>query len=65
MDPRSGYPAEGVLAVSVLSPKTLDSEVWAKPYYILGRPWTEIHKSKDFRVLMCENKVGVECAWVK
>lgn len=65
MDPRSGYPAEGVLAVSVLSPKTLDSEIWAKPYYILGRPWTEIHKSKDFRVLMCENKVGVECAWVK
>jgi thiamine biosynthesis lipoprotein len=65
MDPRSGYPAQGVVAVSVLAPKTLDSEVWAKPYYILGRAWTEIHKPKDFRVLMCENRVGVACEWVK
>ncbi len=65
MDPRSGYPAQGVLAVSVVAPATLDSEVWAKPYYILGRHWTEIHKPRDFRVLMCENRVGAECEWVK
>ena len=65
MDPRNGFPADSVLAVSVIAPRTLDSEVWAKPYYILGRPWTEIHKAKEFRVLMCENKVGDECVWVK
>jgi thiamine biosynthesis lipoprotein len=65
MDPRSGYPAQAAVAVSVIAPKTLDSEVWAKPYYILGRQWTAIHKPAEFRVLMCDNKVGAECAWVR
>jgi FAD:protein FMN transferase len=65
MDPRSGYPSQGMLAVSVISPRTLDSEIWAKPYYILGRAWTERHKPKDFRVLMCENRSGVLCAWLR
>jgi thiamine biosynthesis lipoprotein len=64
MDPRTGYPAEGMLSVSVIAPRTLDSEIWAKPYYILGRQWTIRHKPKDFRVLMCEDKTGAACAWL-
>ena len=58
MDPRTGFPAEGMLSVSVMSPKTLDSEVWAKPYYILGRDWTRSQKPSDFEVLLCEDKPG-------
>ena len=65
MDPRTGFPAEGMLSVSVMSPKTLDSEVWAKPYYILGRDWTRSHKPRDFEVLLCEDKAGATCAWVR
>lgn len=65
MNPQTGYPAEGTLSVSIVSPKTLDSEVWAKPYYILGRTWTEAHKPKDFRVLYCEDKPGVACTWLQ
>jgi thiamine biosynthesis lipoprotein len=64
MDPRTGYPAEGMLSVSVVAPQTLDSEVWAKPYYILGRKWTIQHKPKEFRVLMCEDKAGATCEWL-
>lgn len=64
MDPRTGYPAEGMLSVSVVAPKTLDSEVWAKPYYILGRSWTQAHKPATFRVLLCEDKPGAACAWL-
>jgi len=64
MDPRTGYPATGMLSVSVVSPITLDSEIWAKPYYILGRAWTERHKHKTFRVLMCEDKPESGCAWI-
>ncbi|MGI9073080.1 MAG: FAD:protein FMN transferase [Bryobacteraceae bacterium] len=64
MDPRTGYPSEGTLSVSVISPRTLDSEVWAKPYYILGAAWTERHKPRDFRVLMCEDKPGASCTWL-
>ena len=64
MDPRSGYPAEGTLAVSIVCPKTLDSEVWAKPFYILGRAWTKAHKPNNFRVLFCEDKAGAACVWL-
>jgi len=65
MDPRTGYPAQGVLSVSVISPKTLDSEVWAKPFYILGRDWAVRNKPKGFRVFLCEDKAGMACAWLQ
>lgn len=64
MDPRTGFPAEGMLAVSIVSPATVDSEIWAKPYYILGRKWTAQHKPKDFRVFFCEDKKGANCSWL-
>ncbi|MBV9939894.1 MAG: FAD:protein FMN transferase [Acidobacteriaceae bacterium] len=65
MNPRTGYPSEGILSVSVVSSKTLDSEVWAKPYYILGRAWAQGHKPKDFRVFLCEDKLGAACEWLQ
>ena len=65
MNPRTGYPAEGMLSVSVVSPQTLDSEIWAKPYYILGRIWAQQHKPRDFRVLLCEDKPEAACEWLR
>ena len=65
MDPRTGYPAQGTLSVSIVSPLTLDSEVWAKPYFILGRQWTADHKPRNFRVFYCEDKVDQPCAWLQ
>ncbi|MDQ2774316.1 MAG: FAD:protein FMN transferase [Acidobacteriota bacterium] len=64
MDPRTGHPAEGMLSVSVIAPRTIDSEAWAKPYYILGRKWTVQHEKKDYRVFLCEDKPDAPCAWV-
>jgi FAD:protein FMN transferase len=64
MNPRTGRPAEGMISVSVIAPRTLDSEVWAKPYYILGRAWTARHKPRQFAVLMCEDGAGRGCSWV-
>jgi len=65
MDPRTGYPSRGVISVSVVSPKTIDSEAWAKPYYILGPKWTAEHKKSEFRVFMCEDKPGASCTWIQ
>ena len=65
MDPRTGYPSQGMYSVSVVTPRCIDSEAWAKPYYILGRRWTALHKPKDFRAFLCEDKGEVVCAWVK
>jgi len=63
IDPRTGYPAMGTLSVSVIAPRGVDSEAWTKPYYILGRPWTEKHKQDDFRVFYCEDQASAY-AWL-
>jgi len=65
MDPRQGAPAENAVQVTVLAPRTIDSEVWAKPYFIQGRAWTSVHKPKPWRVLYCENIPGAACSWVE
>ena len=65
MDPRTGYPAQGMLAVSVVAPRTIDSEAWTKPFFILGRKWAARHKPKDLRIYFCEDKAGTPCAWLQ
>jgi thiamine biosynthesis lipoprotein len=65
MDPRTGYPAQGSVSVSVLAPRTLDSEVWAKPYFINGRQWAAEHRLKDSRVFFCEDRMEKPCAWLQ
>jgi thiamine biosynthesis lipoprotein len=64
MDPRTGYPAQGTASVSVLAPRTIDSEAWAKPYFINGRQWTARHMPSDFRVFFCEDRPDHPCAWI-
>jgi len=65
MDPRRGAPAETAVQVTVLAPRALDSEVWAKPYFIQGSAWTATHKPKSWRVLFCENTPAAACSWVQ
>lgn len=77
MDPRTGFPAQGMLSVSVMAPKTLDSEAWTKPVFINGRQWLTRHLQQDsqkpvpsmkgFRFFLCEDKGGSEhpCAWLQ
>jgi thiamine biosynthesis lipoprotein len=69
MDPRTGYPSTGMLSASVITPLTLDSEAWTKPYYINGREWAAKHNPKGFRVFLCpdtgEAGTGQTCAWLQ
>jgi FAD:protein FMN transferase len=65
MDPRTGVPAETSVQVTVITPRTIDSEVWAKPYFIQGRAWTAQHKPGSWRVLYCENAPSASCSWVE
>jgi len=65
MDPRTGYPAQGTVSVSVIAPRTIDSEAWAKPYFINGRQWAAAHKPDAFRVFLCEDAKDTPCAWVQ
>jgi thiamine biosynthesis lipoprotein len=65
MDPRTGYPAPGMLSTSVVSSKTLDSEAWTKPYFINGRNWALNHKIPGSRVFLCEDRSELACAWLQ
>ena len=64
MDPRTGMPAAGMASVSVIAPNTIDSEAWAKPYFILGKAWAKRHRQTGFRIFMCEDAPGKTCAWI-
>jgi thiamine biosynthesis lipoprotein len=61
MDPRTGYPARGMLLVSVTAPRAIDSEAWTKPFFIHGRAWAAKHKPKRLNAFFCED--GPEQAW--
>jgi thiamine biosynthesis lipoprotein len=65
MDPRTGFPAEGMLSVSVITPSALDGEAWTKPYFINGRRWAAKHKLNGSRVYLCEDRSDPSCAWLQ
>jgi len=65
MDPRTGYPATKVLSASVIAPRTLESEAWAKPFFILGREAAAKAKSEGLRVFLCEDGAKISCAWLQ
>jgi thiamine biosynthesis lipoprotein len=64
MDPRTGYPAQGSVSVSVIAPRTIASEAWAKPYFVNGRQWAARHKPEEFRVFFCEDRTEQPCGWL-
>jgi thiamine biosynthesis lipoprotein len=63
IDPRTGAPAQGTASVSVVAPRTIDSEAWTKPYFINGRTWAEAHRRPELRVFFCEQ--GKACSWIE
>jgi thiamine biosynthesis lipoprotein len=65
MDPRTGWPAQGVLSVSVVAPRTLDSEAWTKPLFVNGRAWAAKHKPASLRAFFCEDLPEKSCAWLQ
>jgi thiamine biosynthesis lipoprotein len=65
MDPRTGYPAPGMLSVSIVAPRTIDSEAWCKPFFINGRAWASNHKPEGTRAYFCEDKADQSCVWLQ
>jgi FAD:protein FMN transferase len=65
VDPRTGYPAQGTSAVSVLAPRAIDSEAWTKPFFINGRAWASVHTPAGFRVFFCEDRPQPTCGWLQ
>jgi thiamine biosynthesis lipoprotein len=64
IDPRTGYPAQGVASVSVLADKATDSEAWTKPFFINGRKWTAANRPTGLRVFFCSSAMPGQCEWI-
>jgi thiamine biosynthesis lipoprotein len=65
MDPRTGFPARGSSSVSVIAPRTIDSEAWTKAYFVNGRAWAAAHVRPGTRVLMCDDSDQAACRWLQ
>lgn len=63
MDPRTGMPAKGMLAVSVLAPSAFDTEVWSTALFVNGKDWTARKAPDGLRVLYCAE--GESCGWLE
>ena len=63
MDPRTGMPAKGALAVSVVAPSAFDTEVWSTALFVNGKSWAAGNVPDGLRVLFCGE--GAECGWLE
>ncbi|HVN79424.1 MAG TPA: FAD:protein FMN transferase [Terriglobia bacterium] len=65
MDPRTGYPVRGTLQVSVVAPRTLESEIWTKAVFVNGRRWSVQHIPAGYQVHLCEEQSeSSHCGWL-
>jgi thiamine biosynthesis lipoprotein len=63
IDPRTGYPVQGMRMVSVIAPRAIDSEAWTKALLVNGRDWAAAHKPAEFSALYSEMDRAEECSW--
>lgn len=63
LDPRTGLPAAGLAAVSVVTARAIDSEAWSTALFVNGPSWARDHPIPDSRVLFCE-ETG-RCGWLQ
>ena len=64
MDPRTGYPARGMLLVSVTAPRAMESEAWTKPFFIQGRLWAAKHRPGRLKAFFCEDAPEQSWGWL-
>ncbi len=64
LDPRTGYPVQSLASVSVIAPRTQDSEAWTKPCFINGRRWAAMHKHGGCRIFFFEDSAGQAGVWL-
>jgi thiamine biosynthesis lipoprotein len=51
LDPRTGWPLRSFAQASVVAPRALDGEAWAKACLLNGPGWAAVHEPDTFRVL--------------
>jgi len=68
MDPRTGRPAEGLIAVTVVAPSAMDADAWSTSLFVLG-PAAARAKAKarpDIdAILVTPGEAGMDTVWVE
>ena len=62
LDPRTGRPAAEVEGVSVILPRTIDTEAWATALHVNGPEWALRHPLPGGRVFLCPAEGS--CGWL-
>ncbi len=62
LDPRTGQPASGVAGVSVIAPRTIDTEAWSTALLVNGAAWARDHPIPGARVFLCAEEGA--CGWL-
>ncbi len=62
LDPRTGRPATGLSAVSVIAPRTIDTEAWSTALFVNGESWARAHPVPNARVFLCRDDGS--CGWL-
>ncbi len=63
LDPRTGRPAMELTAVSVIAPRTIDTEAWSTALFVNGEAWARDHPVPESRVFLC-SEIGA-CDWLE
>lgn len=63
LDPRSGEPAAGVAAVSVVAPTASASEAWSTALVVNGAEWARRHPVPNGSVFLCHT--ADNCEWLR
>jgi len=64
IDPRTGYPAQGMLMVCVTAARTIDSEAWTKPFFIHGREWAAKNRPPLCSAFFCPDGPDADWDWL-
>ena len=62
LDPRTGRPATEVEGVSVILPRTIDTEAWSTALYVNGPEWALDHPLPGGKVFLCPAEGA--CGWL-
>ncbi len=67
LDPRTGRPASGLLAVTVVAPDATTSDAWDTPLYVLGLEGAKRKalERDDVSAVLVQAGIGVDTVWVE
>jgi thiamine biosynthesis lipoprotein len=67
LDPRTGWPSEGVLSVTVVAPSAMEADAWGTAFFVMGPPRAKALAAArdDLALVMIVPGAGRDTLWVE